>query len=152
MTQIQLCYGLGHTALENYQVTETLKFNFSISRAHSSRERGKKGLFCTKWTGSFFLFLHPTCQKAISKCEALCHSLLSPDYVTVICSPTINLLWHWLQDFPKEGRWRQYASSESNRKSIKLGRAHCQLMFPTPNSSNLFFFSYFRARGCIPPY
>lgn len=62
MTQIQLSseyHGLAHPALENYQVTETLKLNLSISQAHSSREREKKGLLCMKWTGSFFLFPCP---------------------------------------------------------------------------------------------
>lgn len=61
-TWIQHCpeyHRLAHTVLENYQVTEQLKFNLSISWAHSCREREKKGLLCIKWTESFFLFPCP---------------------------------------------------------------------------------------------
>lgn len=97
-----------------------IQFEYFMSSLFEGK--GQKRIALYKMNRELFPILLPqalskqSCQKAISKREALCCSLLSPDSVTDICSPVMSLLWHWLQDFPKEGRWRHYASGKSNRK------------------------------------
>lgn len=79
MTHIQLSseyQGLVHTVLENYQVTETLKFNLSISRVYYSSARETTGLLCMRWLGSFFLSLPKLYQNKAVRRQSVSVKLL----------------------------------------------------------------------------